>query len=124
MDEVDVLPIDLGEELGERVQARLDPSEVVLVQPLTRQGRKCLELHALRPIGDQLFSRPTRRGDPAANVVDLLVKAVDVERVDLGGCLRSRAHVSPFVGVILPRPKPDRIREIYGMDATSHPFSA
>jgi hypothetical protein len=36
VDEVDVQPIDFGLELRERVQPRLAPSPVVIVQPVAR----------------------------------------------------------------------------------------
>ena len=87
MDEVDVHAVDLGDELRQRVQPRLDPPEVVLVQPVARERLQRRELHALRPVGDQLLARPARRGDASAQVVELLLGNLDLEGADVGGCL-------------------------------------
>ena len=93
VDEVDVHAIDLADELRQRVQARLDPPEVVLVQPVTRERLQRLQLDTLRPVGDELLARPTCRADACAQVVELLFGNVDVEGADLGGCLCRGAHV-------------------------------
>ena len=92
VDEVDVHAVDLADELRQRVQARLDPPEVVLVQPVPRERLQRRQLDALRPVGDQLLARPARRADARAQIVELLVGNVDVEGADVGGCLCRRAH--------------------------------
>ena len=47
VDEVDVDAIDLGQELRQRIQARLHPPEVVLVQPVTGERLQRLQLDPL-----------------------------------------------------------------------------
>ena len=72
MDEVDVHPVDLGDELRQRVQPRRDAPEVVLVQPVATERLQSRELDALRAIGDELLAWPARRGNAAAQIVELL----------------------------------------------------
>ena len=48
VDEVDVEPVDLGDELRQRVQLRLDLAPVVLGRPVARELLHRRELHALR----------------------------------------------------------------------------
>ena len=47
LDEVDVDPVDLGDELRHRVQSLLDPSEVVVAGPVARQLLDGRQRHAL-----------------------------------------------------------------------------
>jgi len=72
VDEVDVHAVDLGHELRQRVQPRLDSPEVVLRAPVADERLQRLQLHPLRPIGDQLLARPTRPGYAVAQFVELL----------------------------------------------------
>ena len=92
VDEVDVDAIDLADELRQRVQARLDPPEVVFVQPVTRERLQRPELDTLRSVGDQLLARPTCRADASAQIVELLLGNVDLEGADVGGRLCGGAH--------------------------------
>ena len=96
VDEVDVHAIDLAHELRQRVQARLDPPEVVLVQPVTRERLQRLQLDTLRPVGDQLLARPTCRTDALVQVVELHFGNVDFEGADFGGRLSVGAHRVSF----------------------------
>ena len=98
VDEVDVHAVDLADELRQRVQTRLDPPEVVLVQPVTRERLQRLQLDALRAVGRQLGARPACRADALAQVVQLLCGDVDLEGARLGGCACGGAH-----GVSSPR---------------------
>ena len=82
MDEVDVEAVDLGQELGECVQPRLDPPEVVLVAPVVRQGLHRGEWHALREIGHRFPLGPAGRPQSAAEVVDLGLGDLDPEGPD------------------------------------------
>ena len=93
MDEVDVHTIDLADELRQRVQARLDPAEVVLVPPVPRDRLQRRQPDTLRPVGDQLPARPACRADPFAQIIELLSGDVEVEGADRGGCLCRGAHV-------------------------------
>ena len=79
VDEVDVDPVDLGRELRQRVQPRLDASEVVVGRPVACQRLQSRQLHALRPIFDELLAGPARRGDAAAQLYEFLLRDLDVE---------------------------------------------
>ena len=57
VDEVDVEPVDLGGELRERVQLRLDLAPVVVGRPVARELLHRGQLHALRSIRDELLAR-------------------------------------------------------------------
>ena len=92
VDEVELHAVDLADKLRQRVQPRLDPPEVVLAQPVTRERLQHLQLDPLRPVGDQLLARPTRRGDAFAQCLELLVGDVDVEGADVSGSLGGGAH--------------------------------
>ncbi len=92
VDEVDVDAVDLGRELRQRVEFRLGLAPVVVGRPVAGELLHRRELHALRPIVDELLARPARRRDAPAQVVELLLRNVDVEGTDLGGCLDGGAH--------------------------------
>jgi hypothetical protein len=96
VDEVDVDAIDLGDELRQRVQPRLDPSEVVLVQPVLRERLQRLQLNSLRPVFGQLLTRPACRGDALAEVVDDLLGNVDFKGTDRGCAFHGGAHLDSF----------------------------
>jgi len=49
---MNVQPVDLGDELRERVQFRLAFAPIVIGPPITREVLSRRELHALRCIGD------------------------------------------------------------------------
>ena len=70
VDEVDLHAVDLGDELRQLVQPRLDAPEVVLVQPVAGKRLRRGELHTLRPVVDQLLARPARRGDTPTQIAD------------------------------------------------------
>jgi hypothetical protein len=55
MDEVDVEVVDLGQELRESVQPRLEPPEVVVVAPVPDELLHRRHWHPLRVIGDGLL---------------------------------------------------------------------
>ena len=60
VDEVDVEAVDLGQELREGVQPRLEPAEVVVVAPVAGELLHRRQLHALRRVGDGLLLGPAR----------------------------------------------------------------
>ena len=82
VDEVDVHPVDLGRELRQRVQSRLARAPVVIGRPVARERLHRRQLHALRPICDELSGRPARRVDAAAQLIELLLRNVYPERAD------------------------------------------
>ena len=76
--------------------------EVVLVQPVARELLHGRELHALRSISNELPRGPTRRRNALAQVIDLLLGKLGVERADRGCGLDSRAH-DDLPNVVRPR---------------------
>ena len=57
MNEMNIQPIDLGDEPRECIQFRLDLAPVVVGCPIAREGVNRRELHALRCIRDVAFMR-------------------------------------------------------------------
>ena len=92
VDEVDLHAVDLGRELRQRVQLRLGLAPVVLGRPVAGERLKRRQLHALRPIVDELLAGPARRGDAATQLGELLIGNVDVEGTDVGGGLNGGTH--------------------------------
>jgi hypothetical protein len=89
--ELDVQPVDLGDELRQRVQRRLDLAPVVAVAPVLDERAQLRQLDTLRPVADSLPVRPARRPNAALKFVDLLLRHVDPERADrrgVGRCAR------------------------------------
>ena len=84
MDEVDVDPIDLGNELGERVELRLARAPVVLGRPVAGQLLDGRQLHALRTIGDELLRGQPPELDAPSEVVQGPLRDVDLEGADVG----------------------------------------
>jgi hypothetical protein len=82
VDEVDVQPVDLRQEVLEPVQLRLARAPVVLGRPVAGERLDRRQLHALRPIGDQLLAGQARRGEAAAQLSKLLLRNIDLERAD------------------------------------------
>jgi hypothetical protein len=66
VDEVDCHAVDLGDELRQCVQPRLDTPEVVVRRPVTGELLQRRQLDALRAILNELLPRPTRRSDAPA----------------------------------------------------------
>ena len=82
VDEVDVLAVDLGRELRQRVQPRLDSAPVVVGRPVPRELLDRRQLDALRAIRDELPGGPARRGDAPSKVGQRVLRNVDMERAD------------------------------------------
>ena len=61
VNEMNVQPIDLGEELGQRIQPRLSLAPLVLRRPIVGEPLNRRELHALGLIGNGLPVGPSRR---------------------------------------------------------------
>ena len=60
VDEVDVEPVDLGDELGQGVELRLALAPVVVRRPVAREFLERRERHTLRRVRDGLLLRPSR----------------------------------------------------------------
>src|SRR5882672_1114781 len=65
---MNVQSIDLGDELRQGLQLRLDLAPVVLCRPIARESLSRRELHSLRLIGDRLPLRPPCRVDALAQL--------------------------------------------------------
>ena len=83
VDEVDVEPVDLGDELVEAVEAALASAPVVLVGPVRGELADVRERDALRPVVDQFTVGPAGVVQPRAQVVEHRLGNVDRERPDL-----------------------------------------
>jgi hypothetical protein len=92
VNEVNVQPVDLGDELRQGVQCRLALAPVVLRRPIAREFLNHCEGHALRLILDGLFLGPVRSRDASTKVLQSLIRDVDVEGADLDGGLDIAAH--------------------------------
>src|SRR4051812_47361132 len=80
VNEVDVEPINLGDELRQSVEPRLDIAPVVAGLPVLRELLHSGQLHALGLIGHGLLVGPLRCGDASAETAELLLRNGDVER--------------------------------------------
>src|SRR5882724_783274 len=81
---MNVEPVDLGDELRQDLQPRLDLAPVILCLPIARESLHCRELHALRCIRDRFPIRPHRRLDAPAQFGKFRFRNVYVKRAD--GC--------------------------------------
>ena len=84
VNEVNVQPIDLGDELRQRVQLRLDLAPVVFGRPIAREFLNRRELHALRCIRDRFPFRPLRRVDAPAQFGKFRFRNVHMKWTDRG----------------------------------------
>src|SRR5215203_1000625 len=82
VDEMDVEPVDLGDELLYGVQFRLGLAPIVIRRPIAREFLDRGELRALRLIRDGLLFGPLRGRDAAMEVDEILFRNVDAEGSD------------------------------------------
>ena len=82
--EVNADPVDLGPELGMRVDARLRRPPVVLVAPVGAEFLDVGQRNALGPVVDGLGLRKARTREPVAQIVEFGVADFDAEGVDVG----------------------------------------
>src|SRR5688500_1007222 len=92
VDEMNVKPIDLGDEVRQSLQPRLALAPVVLLGPVARERLHHREARALRLILDGLLFRPARGGDALAEVDELFFRNVDVEGADVCCGVDGRVH--------------------------------
>ena len=97
VDEVNVEPVDLRDELRERIQPRFDFAPVVLRAPVRRERLHRGELHALRIVRDQLAIRPPRRLDAPIQIGELCVRRLEMKRTD-GSAFSRRLDFRHHVG--------------------------
>src|SRR5438874_8732099 len=84
VDEMDVEPVDLGDELRQGVQSRLHLAPVVLCRPIAGECLHRRELHALRCIRDRFPLGPLCRGDAPAELGEGLARSSEAEGADVG----------------------------------------
>ena len=75
--EMDVEPVDLGDELRQGIEPRLALAPVVIRRPMTREFLHRRERHALGLILDRLAVRPLGRRDAPAEINKRLLRNVD-----------------------------------------------
>ena len=80
VDEMDVQPVDLGDEVRDGVQPRFARAPVVLGRPVASQVLHERERHALRVVLDGLLLGEARRGDARAQVLEVRLGNLDLER--------------------------------------------
>src|SRR5581483_8208744 len=89
MNKVNVQPIDLGDEVRQRIELCLDLPPVVVFCPIVCESLSRRELHALRGIRDRLTVWPASRVDAAAQFGQFSFRKIDVKRTD-GGLFTAR----------------------------------
>ena len=85
VDEMNVQAVDVGQELGYRVQLLLGLSPVVGSLPIVDQLPQFVGLDALRAVGHRFTIRPPRRGKTLAKVDQRRLGNFGPERPDLSG---------------------------------------
>src|SRR4029077_16023342 len=113
VDEVNAEPVDLGAVLWKGVEASLEPAPVVLVSPVGDQRLSLLEGYALRPVTDGFPLRPPRGRQPNLEIVECLLRYLDLEWSNL---LRRRGkyELRSFHGGPLRSQRPKAHREYTG----------
>ena len=82
VNEMDVEPIDRGDELRQGVQPRLHLAPVVAALPIASQRLHRGQLHALRSILHGLPLRPACRSQTALEIGECVLRKVDVKRTN------------------------------------------
>src|SRR3990170_4035564 len=81
---MNVEAVDLGEEIGVRVQFGLDRAPVVIGRPIPRERLNEGELHALRKVRDGFLLRESCRRDAPAQFVEFCVCSLETKRANRG----------------------------------------
>src|SRR5207247_2361951 len=82
VDEVDVHPVDLRDELRQGLESPFNLPPVVVRSPVAGELLHRREPHALRLILDDLLAGPPHGPDTPAKVVEILLWNIDAERTD------------------------------------------
>jgi hypothetical protein len=85
VDEVDVDSVDLGYELRQGVEPRLDLAPVIVAGPVARELLNRVQLHALRPILDEFVVWPARLAKAIAQRLEIRFGGLDRARPDASG---------------------------------------
>src|SRR6201992_728424 len=108
VDEVDVQPIDLGQELGEAIELGLEAPPVVAALPVAGQRSGVLYANPLRPVAHRFRVGPSSSGQSLLQVVDLRIRDRDGERADEGRGRWSRGGHCLLLLISGVRPGPSR----------------
>src|SRR5688572_22359346 len=123
---MNVEAVDLGEEIGVRVQLRFDLAPVVIGRPIPRERLNEGELHALRKVRDGFLLRESCRRDAPAHFVEFRVCSLETKRAN-------RALVGRLLGasfgnsgwchadLLLEHMKPDARLPIYQTKVSTIP---
>src|SRR5947209_10295357 len=92
MDEVDVEPVDVGDEVRIGKEVRLGTTPVVVVGPIIGELAHRRELHALGVVIDGLALRPSRRRYAPLEVGEFRIARTIMERTNgaVAACFRGR----------------------------------
>ena len=82
MDEMDVEAVDRGDELRQGVQLRLGLAPVVRLAPVLDERLQLFELNALGKIVDGFALGKASRSDASAQLIDLGLRNLRLERPD------------------------------------------
>ena len=77
VNEMNVQPVDLGDELRQSVHLCFDLAPVIVCRPIARECLDGRELHALRLICDGFLFGPAGRGDASSELNERLFRNVD-----------------------------------------------
>src|SRR3954471_20598097 len=88
VDEVDVQPVDLGQEVRQAVQPGLALAPVVVRPPVAGELLHGRERHALRVVVDRLRLGPPGRVDAPTQLIDIRRRKADLELADVGAAAR------------------------------------
>src|SRR5215207_185469 len=100
MNEMDVEPIDLGDEVWQVLQFLLALAPVVLCRPIARECLHRRELHPLRQVIDGFLVGPACGSDPSTQVLQVRLGSLDLERSQHDVC-RDRSLVIRCSHVVL-----------------------
>ena len=84
VDEMNVEPVDLGDEIRQGVDLRLAFAPIVLVRPILRELLHRRELHALRCVRDLFALRPFGCRDAIAQVDEVGLRGLEMKRTNSG----------------------------------------
>jgi hypothetical protein len=82
VNEMNVQPVDLRDELWQGAEPGLALAPVVFAGPILRQVLHGLELHALRRVVDRLSFRPAGRLDAPAKICQRLFRSLEMKRTN------------------------------------------
>src|SRR5438270_13967640 len=84
VNKVDVQPVDLSNELRQRIQSRLALAPVVIFFPILCELFQRREFYSLGAVWNWLLFGPARRRDSPAKIFQCFVRNLDFERSDCG----------------------------------------